>query len=353
MPVALASSYTGGTGALSDTESASVAGYAGGYDGNGITLSGGPDGVTTAATVTRYFSGMAAVGSGTGSFAVNVTPELSGSSTVTAAYSIAVTSGSMLWTNVSGGSWSAGGNWADTVAGGAPVAPGLNSHWTSSDVANFASSSGSAVTITLDQAPSLAAVNFGGSDSYKLTEGTLTLSGTNSATSAATVAGGTHSIASAVYLTGGNLAVSESGSGLLGISGNVSDDGGSRSLTLEGDGTGTLVLSGTNTFGGGTNVNAGTLIVTTNTALLDGSSLTVGAGGTFIFDPAASASSLTAAPQVRPAGVEAVPEPGTIALLAAALCAAAACRHIEVRSPRRHRSRSTGGQAGRRPSTSD
>ena len=91
-------------------------------------------------------------------------------------------------------------------------------------------------------------------------------------------------------------------------------------------GGGTLVLSGSNTFTGGIDVQSGSLILTNAYGLEDGSSLTVGAGGTFIFDPSASASSLTAAPQVHPVAVEAVPEPSSLVLLVAAAIAGAICR---------------------------
>ena len=78
-------------------------------------------------------------------------------------------------------------------------------------------------------------------------------------------------------------------------------------------GTGTLVLSGINTYTGSTTVEAGTLLVTSSTALPSGTSLTVGAGGTFIFDP-----SVAGSPVVASQGqTAAVPEPGTLALLAA------------------------------------
>jgi fibronectin-binding autotransporter adhesin len=60
-----------------------------------------------------------------------------------------------------------------------------------------------------------------------------------------------------------------------------------------------VVLSGTNTYTGGTSVSAGTLVVTASTALPSGGSLTVGAGGTLIFNSAA-----VAAP-VAPAGIAA------------------------------------------------
>ena len=82
-------------------------------------------------------------------------------------------------------------------------------------------------------------------------------------------------------------------------------------------GSGTLVLSGSNTYGGGTTVDAGTLTVSSSTALPDGTSLIVGAGGTFILDPlAAGAATVVSSPAYV---VTAVPEPGTLLLLIAAL----------------------------------
>jgi len=76
-----------------------------------------------------------------------------------------------------------------------------------------------------------------------------------------------------------------------------------------------LVLSGSNTYLGGTTVESGTLVVNNSGAIMGGASLTVGAGGTFIFDPSVSGAVVAAAA----AGVTAVPEPGTLALLAVAL----------------------------------
>ncbi len=97
------------------------------------------------------------------------------------------------------------------------------------------------------------------------------------------------------------------------LSGAISGSGG---LAITGDGT--LLLSGTdNTYSGGTVVESGTLIVNNCGALPDGSSLTVGAGGTFIFDPSVAAA--PAVPSANTQHIAAVPEPGTLALLAAAL----------------------------------
>ena len=68
-----------------------------------------------------------------------------------------------------------------------------------------------------------------------------------------------------------------------------------------------LILSGaSNSYTGGTNVEAGTLEITTAGGIPDGTSLTVGAGGTFIFDSSQAGTPVTAS------SVAAVPEPGTL-----------------------------------------
>jgi autotransporter-associated beta strand protein len=104
------------------------------------------------------------------------------------------------------------------------------------------------------------------------------------------------------------------------ISGDIIDSAGGAGLTKAGGGL--LILAGTDTYTGGTTVEEGTLIVTNNAALPAGSSLTVGAGGTFVFDPAASGSSIGSDSFQNPhtsVVVEAVPEPGTLALLLVAM----------------------------------
>jgi len=91
-------------------------------------------------------------------------------------------------------------------------------------------------------------------------------------------------------------------------------------LALDKIGAGSLLLSGTNTYSGGTTVSDGTLDVTNSDALPAGSSLTVGAGGTLVFDSTAATSP-----------TRAVPEPGTLALLTVAAFATAICRCIQSR----------------------
>ena len=91
------------------------------------------------------------------------------------------------------------------------------------------------------------------------------------------------------------------------------------------DGPGTLILGGSDSYTGGTSVTAGTLIATSSSSLAGWTNLTVAAGGTFLFDPSVTAAPATgggAIPAASPiALVAAVPEPGTLALLAAAIIA--------------------------------
>ncbi len=99
-------------------------------------------------------------------------------------------------------------------------------------------------------------------------------------------------------------------------------------------GTGTLMLTGTNTYTGGTFVNSGTMIVTNPAGIEDGTNLTVG-----------NASAFPAAAPIVPAPVAglaaaAVPEPGTLALVAAAA--------LSIGILRRKRGR---GSYAKRPST--
>ena len=94
---------------------------------------------------------------------------------------------------------------------------------------------------------------------------------------------------------------------------------------------GELILSGTNSYSGITTVNGGTLLVTNNTALADGTSLTVGAGGVFVFDPSLGTSPVGGS-AIAGASISAVPEPGTLVLLLAALGSAVACYRRSKRS---------------------
>ena len=135
------------------------------------------------------------------------------------------------------------------------------------------------------------------------------------------LSGGTHAINTPVALTGGLLVATSGGNPWqlsFGTAGGISGTG---PLKMDGPG-GALILSGSDSFSGGTIVEAGRLDVTSAAALPRGQSLTVGAGGTFIFDPTAAAAPLAGgAVAASGAAVAAVPEPSSLLLLAAGVLA--------------------------------
>jgi fibronectin-binding autotransporter adhesin len=92
----------------------------------------------------------------------------------------------------------------------------------------------------------------------------------------------------------------------LELSGALSGDG---SLTKLGDGL--LILSGSNSYTGGTTVDAGTLIAANDNAIADGTNLTV--GNTAYFAPVVPSLAVSYPPASTP-----VPEPGTSAMLTVA-----------------------------------
>ena len=208
--------------------------------------------------------------------------------------------------------WSASGSWTPNTV---PNAPGAE--------AVFNQTSGGTNTITLDSPQTVGSIVLGGSaspTSYVLTGSTLTLNNSGSGATI-TVANGSHEIDNTTLVLADSTGLSVSGSGTLtfGASSSVTDNNLAYALTMNGAG-GTLILSGSDTYNGGTIVEAGTLIATNSVAIPTGTNLTVGAGGTFIFDPSVSGALLDAT-SLRAASttVSPVPEPGTLLLLAAGL----------------------------------
>jgi autotransporter-associated beta strand protein len=212
------------------------------------------------------------------------------------------------WT-VAGGKWSTPANWTNSPPNAAGATAVIDAPTTSP------------LTITLDGPQTIGSLVLGSGTpgaGYVLSgSGVNTLTLNNSGSGATiTVSNGIHLINAPVVLAD-NLAIS--GSGTLDVSdtSSIVQTGGNRSLTMSGIG-GTLILSGSDAYRGGTNVTGGTLILASDAALPFDSKLTVGAGGTLIFDPSVAAASqealLTGAQVATPA-----PEPGTLALLIAAL----------------------------------
>jgi autotransporter-associated beta strand protein len=198
-------------------------------------------------------------------------------------------SGQAQWNSSTGGSWSTSGDWTDTASGTTIAPPGLRG--IVGDTVLFGSATGT--TASLDGTdPSLAAITFDNSGaSYTISQGSggvLHLAdGGNSAS--ITVSSGSHTISAPVELDS-SLAVLPAAGSRLTISGGIT---GAGALTV--DDAGTVVLSGTNGYTGGTLVNVGSLIIANASALPDGTSLAVGAGRSFVFGPGQSATSASAA----------------------------------------------------------
>ena len=284
-----------------------------GPDANGMSVSGGTIPVFSSSSVTdqRTLGGIfSTVGTINGSITLPTTGEgLAGESAINVPvnYVAQVYSGQAEW-NATTGYWAAAGNWKDTIGGGPSGVPGLSGYAT--DTATFGPNAFSGIVVVAlnSAAPVLSKLAFSSSDtSYWIlqtgTTGLTLTSSDGSSPAAVTVVSGTHSVDASILLKS-NVVVSDSG--ILTISGNISDGSLGKSLTLNGGGE--LILSGANSYGGGTVVNAGTLIVTSKYSLPDGGSLTVAAGGTMIFDPSMAGSPAAST-------IASVPEPSTLALL--------------------------------------
>ena len=172
--------------------------------------------------------------------------------------------------------WNSAGNWSDTQGTGVPGFSGV-----AGDQASFNGAAG----LNADMgnfSPSLAGLSFGPNalnyDIESSGSGALHLNNGSSNTTI-TVSVGNQTIAAPLALDSSVLVAPAAGSRLA-ISGPISGPG--FSLTLGGGGT--LVLSGANSYNGGTTVSAGTLILSNSSAIAAYTNLTIGAGGTLIFD---------------------------------------------------------------------
>ena len=125
----------------------------------------------------------------------------------------------------------------------------------------------------------------------------------------------------AMSVTGSVPTNIDASAGTISLDGTISSTGGLKEI-----GSGVLVLGGTNTYTGGTTVAGGELIATNNEAIQDGTNVFVGndLGAFGTIEP--SAASLPAA-----GGTSPVPEPGTLALVAAAGAAVLVLRRRERR----------------------
>ena len=202
------------------------------------------------------------------------------------------------------GTWLDSANW---TGGNVPGVP--------QDTAIFgpALTSGTA-TVTLNGEFDLAKLGFStsGGASYVISPSdasTLTLANT---AGSATISnsGGNQTIAVPIIL-GSNLSVSDSAGSVLNIIAAIS---GSNSLSTSG--VGELILSGQDTYTGGTSIRSGTLTVAGAGVLPDIGILTVGNGGSVISESSLGIKGLPGSAVPMAAGaISSVPEPSTLLLL--------------------------------------
>lgn len=206
------------------------------------------------------------------------------------------------------------GNWSNSSAwtGGTPNAD--------SAVAIISDSTAAPLTITLDAPQTVGTLVLGSGSAgvgYTIAgsgSNTLTFSNlNNNAPADISVISGSHDIDATVVLASDLVVASTSSTPwtlTFGTASSIADNDAGLSLTMSAS-NGTLILSGSSSYIGGTVVEAGTLIVTDLAALPTGSNLTVGGDAESFFAPLALAEQAAATPA-------SVPEPPTLPLLAVA-----------------------------------
>jgi len=160
----------------------------------------------------------------------------------------------------------------------------------------------------------------------------ILISGSSLATIAASGTNGTGAITAGMANQSGEMVVQQNSTAAAVIGASITDNGSAAyPVMLMKEGPGALILSGSNTYTGGTFVECGVLDIADGNAIPPGTNLTVGSGGTLIFDPGFIAGNYNPAfsgqaaygpgpaqiPVTAQNSVSTVPEPGALALLAA------------------------------------
>ena len=173
------------------------------------------------------------------------------------------------WTNGGAtGNWSLASNWSGT---------GTLPPQAAGDSATFGATAPG--TVNLDANKTVGGLTFNNASAFTLSSSnssTLTLDNTGSGVTI-TATTGSHAIQTAVAFNYSVTVATASGTQLT-IAGNISEVSGTRSLTKTGSGT--LVLSGTNAYSGGTSINAGVLEFSSSSSLGTGTTLALGAAAT-------------------------------------------------------------------------
>jgi autotransporter-associated beta strand protein len=166
------------------------------------------------------------------------------------------------WTATGGGSWNTAGNWSAGI-------PGLGG-----DVATFDSLITGPSSVSVGGGVKAGTLTFFSSNSYTISPGVGRLAMDNGgASSPAQIIDclGNHTISAGVLLASNTTIAVGQPSNTLTISGNIT---GNHSFTLANTSAalsaGTVVLTGSNSYNGGTSVTSGTLDIGANGALADG-----------------------------------------------------------------------------------
>jgi autotransporter-associated beta strand protein len=306
-------------------------------DGSGLSVTGGSNPIFNDPSVTdgRTLSGtLSTAGTYNTSLTLTTTGEgLVGETpiNVSIGYQGQVFSGQAKWTSAASSSWGTNANWTDVIAPVVHSAPGGYAGYNDSMTLD---NSSSVRTVNLDGAtPHLSSLSFNttSGSGYLLAQGSggaITLDNGASPVTV-TVTHGSQTISAPLELLS-DVAFAPASGGSLTVSGDIDDSGSGKNLAVTD--AGSVTLSGTNTYLGVTSVSAGTLefsgvasmpaagvlLVEDNGVVNFDSGLGVAGAGSFAL-PLAHASHVSAASATVTAGTIApVPEPGTLALLAAA-----------------------------------
>jgi autotransporter-associated beta strand protein len=170
------------------------------------------------------------------------------------------------WNVDANGNWGTGTNWTN------------NAVPTSGALVNFLSIISAPRTITLDGSRTVSGLYFNNSNSYTIAPGSGSLSFVNDPSPGnLTVVVGSHTVSTPVVLDADGLAVNTTFSNTsITLSGNISDGSSGAAITKTGNGL--LVLSGNNTYSGGTAINGGTVSFAALNSLGTGTSLTLNGG---------------------------------------------------------------------------
>jgi len=165
------------------------------------------------------------------------------------------------WEGLNVGTWAGSFNWSN----GTPASAG--------NTANFDALEYGATAVTMDGTWTVGTMNFNNAQGYTISagiSGTLTLNN-NSSAAQINVISGSHTISAPVSLVSNvTIAVGQIG-GTMTISGNITGSGGVVvGPTSTASNVGTVVLSGVNSYSGGTRVTSGTLVAVGSGALPDG-----------------------------------------------------------------------------------